>query len=217
MAGETILVIDDSAAVQDVTTRVLEEDGYRVSAASNGVAALAYPDIASVDLAIVDSDMDGFDGPDTIKALRAAHETFHLPVLLLVPESRREQRASQSLHGAQGYLLKPFEAGALKRKVATLLEERKIDQQARLYLQTAADRVMEAIAQEHVQAAIEKRTQIIAERMIQNLVALVDQHARREVEAKVTSLSAEKEQELVRLTVNEVAQSMVEKLAERKV
>lgn len=217
MAGELVLVVDDSSAVQDLVKRILEGEGYRVVSASNGVAALAYPDIAKVNLAIVDAEMDGFDGAETSKFLRAAEETHRLPILLLVPESQQERRASQSLHGANGYLLKPFEPGSLKRKVAALLDERKIEDQSRAYLQEAADRAMKALAEQHVQAAIEKRTQIIVERSVQNVVAMVDQHARREVEARVTALSAEKEQELVRLTVHEVAQSMVEKLAERKV
>jgi hypothetical protein len=48
-------------------------------------------------------------------------------------------------------------------------------------------------------------------------VTQVDQKARREVDARVTQLTAEKQEELVKMTVHEVARSMVEKLAERKV
>lgn len=211
------MVVDDSAAVQDIITRILEGQGYRTVPASNGVAALAYPEIADVAVVIVDSDMDGFDGEETVKSLRAIEETHNTPILVLIPENQEEQRASQSLFSANGYLLKPFEAPHLLRKIRGLIQEINIVREVHKRLQEAADRYMSELAGQHIDKAIDKRTQIIAERAIQNIVNTVDQQARREVDAKVTALSAEKEQDLVRSTVHEVAQSMVDKLAEKKV
>ena len=40
MAGEKILVVDDSVAIQEIVKNTLEEHNYRVTLASNGVAAL---------------------------------------------------------------------------------------------------------------------------------------------------------------------------------
>ncbi len=217
MAGETIFIVDDSAAVQDIASRVLEANGYRTVTASNGPAALSFPGMSDVDLVVIDAEMSGFDGEDTIKFLRATEETHKVPILLLAPESQKDERANQSLYGANGYILKPFEPGHLLRKVEILLGERDIESQAAEFVQRAAASHVEELAQQHVQDAIEKRTQIIAERAIQNVVTMVDQQARREVDAKVSSLSQEKEQELVKATVQEVARSMVEKLAEKKV
>jgi DNA-binding response OmpR family regulator len=217
VAGETIFIVDDSAAVQDIVSRVLEGHGYRTVTASNGPAALSFPGMRDVDLVIIDAEMSGFDGEDTIKFLRAAEETHKVPILLLAPESQKDERASQPLFGSNGYILKPFDPDHLARRVEILLGERDIERQAAAFVQRAADVHMETLAQKHIQGAIEKRTQIIAERAIQNVVTMVDQQARREVDAKVTSLSQEKEQELVKATVHEVAQSMVEKLAEKKV
>lgn len=217
MAGETILIVDDSVGAQDIAKRILELAGYRVIEAGNGVAAFVCPEIATVDLAIVDTDMPGFDGEETIKSMRAAQASHGVPILLLVPEAKAEARASQSLHGANGYLLKPYEPEFLLRKARTLIEERRLEEEAAEYLQQAAEAKMREMAAQSIQSAIEKRTQIIVERMIQNVVAMVDQQARREVEAKITAVSAEKEQELVKITVREVAQSAVDKLAERKV
>ncbi len=217
MAGETIFIVDDSAAVQDIASRVLEGNGYKTVTASNGPAALSFPGMPDVDLVIVDAEMSGFDGEDTIKFLRAAQETYKVPILLMAPESQKDQRASQSLYGANGDILKPFEPEHLLRKVEILLSEGDIETQAAEFIAKAASAHMEDIAQKHIQEAIDKRTQIIAERAIQNVVTMVDQQARREVDAKVSSLSQEKEQELVKATVQEVAKSMVEKLAEKKV
>ncbi len=217
MAGEKIVVVDDSAAVQEIIKTVLTEEGYKVAVASNGLAALTYPELQDVDLLIIDSDMEGIDGFEATKVIKTDAETHTIPILLLIPEEQAESRAAQSLRGANNYLLKPFEPKALALKVHALLEEQRIYEKSRKFLEEAADKFMEKIAEDHIQAAVEKKTQIIVERAIQNVITMIDQRARKEADAKVTSLTAEKEQELVKATVHEVARSMVEKLAERKV
>ncbi len=217
MAGEKIVVVDDSAAVQEIVKTVLTEEGYKVTVASNGMAALTYPQLQDVDLLIIDSEMEGIDGFEATKVIKTDAETHTIPILLLIPEEQAETRAAQSLRGANNYLLKPFEPKALALKVHALLEEQRIYEKSRKFLEEAADKFMEKIAEDHIQAAVEKKTQIIVERAIQNVITMIDQRARKEADAKVTSLTAEKEQELVKATVHEVARSMVEKLAERKV
>ena len=50
MAGERLLLIDDSVGVQEIAKSVLEEHGFRVTTAGNGVAALTHPDLHDFDL-----------------------------------------------------------------------------------------------------------------------------------------------------------------------
>jgi CheY-like chemotaxis protein len=217
MAGEKILLADDSRSIQEISKNVLEEAGYKVTVASNGIAALSHPELLEFDLIILDSEMDGLSGLDTTSILRTDPVTHQLPVLLLIPENQQKDRVSQSLRGAKGYISKPFKTTIFLLKVEEILEEQRLLAQSRKHLERAADEFMEKLAQEHIQDAVEKKTQIIVERTIQNVISLIDQQARKQVEEKVTSLTAEKEQQLVKSTVHEVAQSMVEKLAERKV
>ncbi len=217
MAGEKILVVDNSVAIQDITKNTLEEQGYRVTIASNGLAALYHKDVAEFDLIVLDADMDGADGSTTTKIFKSDSETHPTPILLLIPEEEAEQRASQTLHGANAYLLKPFDPRKLVAKVDALIEERHIGDMAKKHLKEAAEKYMSKVAEKHIEEALEMKTQLIVEKVIQQIVSLVDQRARKEIEEKITSLTAEKEQELVRMTVHEVAKAMVEKLAERKV
>ncbi len=216
MAGEKILVVDESVAVQELCRSTLANNGWRVTTASNAVAALSYPEMADVDLLIIASDLHEINGAQATRTVRQDPELSEKPVLLLVPEDEVE-RESQNLNGANGYLLKPFEPGLLVGKVKALLEEKQVLASAREHLRTAAEAWMKRLAETHVQEAVEQRTQIIIERALQNIVSQVDQKTRREVDSRVTALTAEKEQELVKMTVHEVARSMVEKLAERKV
>lgn len=217
MTGEKILVVDDSLAVQEIAKSLLEENGYKVTIASNGLSALTYPALNDIDLLIIDTDMPTIDGFDVTKMLRQNVETFTKPVLLIVAEETAPDRFNFSLKGANGYVLKPFTGKQLATKIQDLLEEQQIRVKSQEYLQKAADEYMEKLADTSIQNAVEKKTQIIVERTIQNVISLIDQKARKEVDAKINSLTAEKEQELVKLTVHEVARSMVEKLAERKV
>ncbi|MEO8376632.1 MAG: response regulator, partial [Candidatus Sumerlaeota bacterium] len=217
MAGEKILLIDSSAGVQDLAKAVMEEHGYKVTCASNGAAALAHPELDKFSLLLLDTNLDGVSGFETVTQIRSDAETFGVPVLLLVPEEENDTRQSQSLRGANGYICKPFTPVSLSVKVDEMLKEKKLRDQSQQYLEDSADRHMQTLAEQKIQQAVEKKIQIIVERAIQSIVSIIDQRTRREVDARVTALTTEKEQELVRLTVQEVARSMVEKMAERKV
>lgn len=217
MAGEKILVVDNSVAIQEIAKNTLEEQGFKVTIASNGIAALYHKDIAFFDLIILDTGIDGMSIENTTKILKTDRETHPIPILFLIKESDTEQRASQTLHGANAYLLKPFDPRQLVAKVNALIEERRIYEMAQKHLREAAEQYMSKVAEKHIEEALEMKTQLIVEKVIQQIVSLVDQRARKEIEEKITSLTAEKEQELVRMTVHEVAKAMVEKLAERKV
>jgi two-component system chemotaxis response regulator CheY len=217
MAGEKVLLIDSSSAVQEIGQAALEEAGFRVIIGSNGVAALTSPDLPDIAAMVLDSTMEGVDGFLAARELKTSADTHKIPILLLIPEEKAEPGGSQNLHGANGYLLKPFNPPALVGRVRALIEERLIRDQCDQFLSDAANAFMERLAEQHIHDAAEKKTQIIVERAIQNVVTQLDQRITREVNERMTSLTVEREQELVRATVHEVAQSMVEKLAERKV
>jgi two-component system chemotaxis response regulator CheY len=217
MPGERVIVIDDSAAIQETTKAILEEHGMRVTIGSNGLAALTHPEIASFDLVMVDSTMPGIDGLETTRLIKTDKETYKIPVLLMIPENTMDLLESVPLKGATGWIVKPYTPARLVSKVREVMEEQELRRRSEQYLTQAAESHMQSLAEQKIQTAVERKIQIIVERAIQSIVSIIDQRARREVDARVTALTAEKEQELVKMTVQEVAKSMVEKLAERKV
>lgn len=217
MPGETILVIDESQAVQEIAQSALSSAGYRVAGAGNGAAALAYPGIEDVNLVVMGSDLAGLGGEETIRIMKQHGRTHPVPVLLLVPEEGLPDRENLGLGGSCGFLLKPFCPDELVRKVTQVIEQGNLDDLARQFLTDAADRRMSELADQQINKVIERKTELIVERCIQKVTTAVDQRARTEVDARVTALAAEKEQELVKMTVREVANSMVEKLAASKV
>jgi len=217
MPGERVIVVDNSAAVQDLARAILEEHGFRVTVASNGLAALTHPEIEKYDLIVVDSGLEGIGGLETARQIKTDKEIFKIPVLMTIPEDSVDLLESVPLKGATGWIAKPFTPVKLVAKAREILEEQRIRNLSEEYLREAAESHMQSLAEQKIQRAVEKKIQIIVERAIQSIVSIIDQRARKEVEARVTALTAEKEQELVKMTVQEVARSMVEKLAERKV
>lgn len=217
MTHKHILVVDDSAAVQEMCRQVLTEGGHHVSVASNGMAALTYPDLDKVDLLIMDTHLRDMSGVDTTRQFKTDSELCEIPVLLLIPESATQENESIELMGANSWLAKPFDPATLLRKVNNILEEQEVVRQSREHLRRAAERSITRMADDHIQKAVEEKTQIMVERALQMVVSQVDIKARREVDTKVNNLTTEKEQELVRVTVQEVARSTVEKLAEKRV
>lgn len=67
---KTILLVDDEMLVHMIASEVLEEAGYRVIAAHDGVAALKALD-PEVDLIVTDVMMPRMDGPDWVRQARA--------------------------------------------------------------------------------------------------------------------------------------------------
>ena len=62
LSADSILVVDDDAAIRRMLTRTLEREGYAVEAAADGGAALAAVERAVPDLVVLDVAMPGLDG-----------------------------------------------------------------------------------------------------------------------------------------------------------
>lgn len=217
MKNKNILVVDDSAAVQEMCRKVLTDGGHHVAVASNGVAALTYPELDRIDLIIIDTHLRDVSGVDTTRQIKTDGELCEKAILLLVPEEKAAQNESVELMGANAWLMKPFDPATLLQKVNAVLEEQDVERQAREHLRRAAERTITRMAEDHIRQAVEEKTQIMVERAVQQVVSQVDRKARGEVDTKITNLTTEKEQELVKSTVQEVARSTIDKLAEKRV
>jgi DNA-binding response OmpR family regulator len=118
----TILVADDSLAIQRVVTLVFEDSGYELELVGNGEEALAAARATMPAMVIADIHMPGATGYDVARGVKGASPGT--PVLLLVgtfePFDEREVAAC----GADGYLMKPFEGLELRRRVEALLGPR---------------------------------------------------------------------------------------------
>lgn len=114
----TILVVDDDDAMQITISSILEDEGYEVVCAGNGVQALAQLDHLRPRLIVLDiamPEMNGYQFADELgrRGLRGA-----VPIMVLTADGRAPQKAARV--GAEGYLAKPFLLDALLAEVGRL-------------------------------------------------------------------------------------------------
>ncbi len=117
------LVVDDFETIRRIVKAVLNELGYsNVTEADDGSTALPLLRDGEFDFLITDWNMPGMPGLDLLKAVRANPKLAKLPVLMLTAEAKREQIVSAAQAGVNGYIIKPFTADVLKKKLTKILE-----------------------------------------------------------------------------------------------
>jgi CheY-like chemotaxis protein len=106
-----ILLADDTAAVREALTFVLESDGHIVTVATNGAQAMEALQAGPIDLAVLDIWMPQASGLDVLKTIRASWP--QLPVIIMSgggPGPSLEQAtAIADLYRASHILYKPFD------------------------------------------------------------------------------------------------------------
>jgi two-component system, response regulator FlrC len=112
----TILVVEDDRPLQDALVTTLVTAGFNVLAASDGGEALEVLGETTVDLVVSDIQMQPVDGRELLRRLRGKSEAP--PVLLMTAFGTIDQAVAAMRDGAVDYLVKPFEAEELERRVA---------------------------------------------------------------------------------------------------
>jgi DNA-binding response OmpR family regulator len=129
---DRILVIDDDRAVTDALSRGLGLEGFAVDAANSGAAGLQlYRDRAPA-LVILDLMMPEMDGLEVLRRIRQVDE--RLPVLMLTARDTPGDEAAGLQHGADDYVVKPFNWDVLIARVRALIRRSQAQQEAALRL-----------------------------------------------------------------------------------
>ena len=117
-----ILVTDDEKHFLKVLEFSLEDTGCRVETATSGEEALAKAMRKRIDLLLIDVNLPGINGLDTIRAIRQQPAYTKLPVIVLTGGGLDECSATAARQvGASVFLTKPFSRMRLSRHVKELL------------------------------------------------------------------------------------------------
>jgi DNA-binding NtrC family response regulator len=122
MARKSILVVDDEKSQREILEMILSAEGYDVTTAASGEAALKFARDRRFDLALTDLKMTGMDGIELLQQLLAQDSS--IIVILLTAHGSIDSAKEALRRGAFDYLQKPYDRetllGTIKRALVRL-------------------------------------------------------------------------------------------------
>ncbi|CUS78959.1 two-component system, chemotaxis family, response regulator CheY [Candidatus Kryptonium thompsonii] len=118
----TILIVDDSPTIRKFVSLALENMGYKVLTASDGMEVFEVLSRAGfVDLIITDINMPNLDGFELIKSLRSDERFKNIPIIILSSLSDAESIDTGLKLGANSYIIKPLNVKRIQYEVSKYL------------------------------------------------------------------------------------------------
>ena len=117
-----LLVVDDSSTMRRIVKNSLKSVGYdNVVEAENGEGALARLQAEKVDLVVTDWNMPVMNGLELVAAMRSSPALKEIPVLMVTTVAEKEEILKAMQAGVNNYVVKPFDAATLKKKIDQIL------------------------------------------------------------------------------------------------
>ncbi len=116
----SVLVVDDSLSARRSLAQIMEDSGYQVRTARDGMEAAVLIDGKRPDVVLADMEMPRMNGIELTGHLRANPETEDLPVIMITSRSARKHQEQAELAGVNAYLTKPFSEDELLDQVEKL-------------------------------------------------------------------------------------------------
>ena len=110
-------MIDDSEPIRELIEEVLTGHGYDVVTAENGKNGMAKAEEVTPRLILLDINMPGWSGLQTLTEMRKNPELREIPVLMVTAEQLGKDVSSAFARGAKGYVIKPLEVKRFLKKV----------------------------------------------------------------------------------------------------
>ncbi len=116
-----VLIVDDAVTVRMYHRQIMEQAGYQVMEAENGVEALEKALSSKPDIALVDINMPKMDGYRLVEEMRSSEELRDVPVIMISTEEQESDREKAYQAGANFYQVKPVKPERLRTYVGLML------------------------------------------------------------------------------------------------
>jgi signal transduction histidine kinase len=125
--GEHILIAEDDPGAGRVLRLLLEQNGYRVTLAADGITALRLLDEQGApDLLLLDWMLPGVSGLEICHAARQRWDALRLPILMVTAKTDPESVYAAFDAGASDYVGKPFRGAELRARIGAHLRTRRL-------------------------------------------------------------------------------------------
>jgi chemosensory pili system protein ChpA (sensor histidine kinase/response regulator) len=115
-----IMVVDDSVSIRQVVSRLMEDQGWKVLTAKDGIDALDRLSESRPDLIVLDIEMPRMNGYEFLGALKAQGGFEDIPVVMLTSRTATKHRDKAKAMGAKGFIVKPYDDDEFVRLILKL-------------------------------------------------------------------------------------------------
>ncbi|MBI2567273.1 MAG: response regulator [Candidatus Schekmanbacteria bacterium] len=123
MAAKRILVADDDRSTRELISLILEDEGYEVITAVNGVETVKKATAEQPDLVVLDIMMPEMDGYEALNKIKDDSQLADIPILVITARTIKiYEKISKGL-GAIDHITKPFSPDDLVSKIKSVLGE----------------------------------------------------------------------------------------------
>jgi adenylate cyclase len=116
-----VLIVDDDPAIRRVFQQLLVSNGYRVSLAGSGEEALAYLELITPDLIMMDLNMPGITGIEATARIKSDPIKPFIPIILITARGDQTSKVDGLDSGADDFMVKPVDLTELQARIRSLL------------------------------------------------------------------------------------------------
>ncbi len=118
----SVMIVDDQQSMRGICKYILNQLGFtQIVEAKSGRDALGKLEKSNVDLIISDWNMDDIDGLTLLRVIRKHPKTQGMPFIMATGRSDKEQVKEAIQSGVNNYIIKPFDASTMKKRIEAVI------------------------------------------------------------------------------------------------
>lgn len=122
-----VLIVDDEMVVRDSLAVWLEDDGFQVRTAENGMQGLTVIEQEHLDAAVIDIKMPGMDGVTLLNKVKEIDA--ELPIIMITAHATIDNAVKSMKEGAYDFITKPFPPEKLSLTLKRVVEHRRLKEE----------------------------------------------------------------------------------------